>query len=68
MSNAIKICGVMNKISKGLKLIHQLYTYGKKMDHNIIIDIFMNQTCYFLRTRSISQSDINYHVHFFFLL
>lgn len=64
ISHAVKICGLQNNISKGLQLLRLLYTNNREINQNIIVDILMNETHYFLRTHLKIHANINYHVRF----
>lgn len=61
----IKLCGIMNKISIGLKLMNHLYKYKKAIDQNVLADIIMNQSYYYLRSKLEDQSTENCFVRFF---
>lgn len=65
LSHAIKMCGVQNKIDKGFELMFILYKNNNTIDQNIVVDILMNQMCYFLRTNPSLNIEKHYCVRFF---
>lgn len=64
ISHTIRICSVLNKLDIGKKLINQLHKYDKKIDHNIHVELLLNEAFYSLKADLANDSVSRYYVRF----